>query len=163
MPTKEEKAYEFLKELWSVPMSEESFQNIPAELSDDITALLNGEMEKAGEVTGHKPSDKIIIEVDGGIANVRENPFNVPVDIWDFDVDSSDPVYINGKTAEGIPCHKELHGTEVAMCIEHNVCPVCLSDEIKKDKDHPDTMKNCCKCGSEWNKMEVTLDARSKA
>ena len=40
------------------------------------------------------------------------------------------------------------------------ICPVCGSNNTKPDDDFPDTMQNCNDCGSEWNEIEVTLDAR---
>lgn len=40
------------------------------------------------------------------------------------------------------------------------VCPVCKSHDTKPDTDFPDTMQNCNVCGSEWNEMEITLNAK---
>jgi uncharacterized Zn finger protein len=38
-------------------------------------------------------------------------------------------------------------------------CPVCGSEDTRKDPDFPETMRNCNWCGSEWNDMEITFDA----
>lgn len=46
MKNKYKQAYELLSELWfSIKLSDETFDNIPAELADDITALYNGEVD----------------------------------------------------------------------------------------------------------------------
>lgn len=39
-------------------------------------------------------------------------------------------------------------------------CPVCNSTDTRPDYDFPESMRNCDKCGSEWNEHEITFDAR---
>jgi len=41
------------------------------------------------------------------------------------------------------------------------ICPKCgRSHNTIADDDFPDTMQNCEDCGSEWNEIEVTLNAK---
>jgi hypothetical protein len=41
------------------------------------------------------------------------------------------------------------------------ICPVCNSDNTRPDYDFPESVRDCDKCGSEWNiDDEIILDAR---
>jgi len=41
-----------------------------------------------------------------------------------------------------------------------DICQVCKSKDTRPDYDFPETMRNCYKCGSEWNEDEITLNAK---
>lgn len=58
------------------------------------------------------------------------------------------------------PTYQELHALVFLSKIQE-YCPVCGSHDVKPDLDSPITMRNCNKCGSEWNWLnEITLNGR---
>ena len=43
------KAFELLLEVWAIPLSDDTWNNIGCELADDITAVLNGNWRNESE------------------------------------------------------------------------------------------------------------------
>lgn len=64
----------------------------------------------------------------------------------------------------GLPRHTTIHVGDVMLCYgreESDKCPVCKSENTRKDLDNPKEMRCCMNCGSDYHiSGEILLNAR---